>query len=233
MISHSRKVLFVWCLIMMCSCGRERNPGEDVGCCLLFSHSPSDTVILKTNCYLAEPEVNMDCPDLLVDVLAYGSLKDSGSKYYYSAADKDIENNLYIFMIKTTGESFNGVIPVTVEYRTEVCAGLRIEMYRKDGLFMSDVTDLARFHYVYDRFSLDESAQNILIASDGKSDHKSVSKIDIGSSVKDYLSFNPFVFAHAHFIFPELKKDIFDNGNYLKVEIRLAGGKILTARSSP
>ena len=37
---------------------------------------------------------------------------------------------------------------------------------------------------------------------------------------------HPMLFAQAHFIFPGLQKDIFANGNYVKVEIELANGFI-------
>lgn len=220
-------LLFCSALLFVVSCDQDIPAPGEYGYFLYFSKSPADTMVLRTNCYLAEPEVNMDCPDLLITTVAYESLEDFGSKQYYSDANKGIENNISDYLLETTGRKFDGGMPLKVEYRTEVCTDIKIQMFDENNQLVSDVTDLARFHYVHSEFSMKDVVENLLITSEQQDIHK----IDLGSTISEYLSFKPLVFANAHFIFPELEKDILGNGNYLKVEIQLDNGIILTSIS--
>lgn len=224
-----RKLLLCLCVVgIAASCNKERTPGEDVDYCLCFSKSPADTALLKTNCYLAEPEVHLNCLDLLISTTAYESLKDFDPKQYYSDANQGIENNISNYLLETTGMKFDGDMPLKVEYRTEICTDIKILLFDENDQLISDITDQARFHYVYSEFAMEDVVANLLVTS-GKQD---VHKIDLGSTISEYLSFEPLVFANAHFIFPELEKDILENGNYLKVEMQLDNGNILTSISN-
>lgn len=221
-------LLFCSALLFVVSCNQDRPaPGEE-GYFLYFSNSPADTMVLRANSYLADPEANMNCLDLLISTVAYESLEDFDPKQYYSNANKEIENNISNYLLETTGMKFDGGMPLKVEYRTEICTDINILLFDKNDQLISDITDQARFHYVYSEFAMEDVVANLLVTS-GKQD---VHKIDLGSTISEYLSFEPLVFANAHFIFPELEKDILENGNYLKVEIQLDNGNILTSISN-
>ena len=214
-------------LFFVVSCHQDVPAPGERGYFLYFSKSPADTMVLKVNCYLAEPEVNMDCPDLLISTVAYESLEDLDPKQYYSDANKGVENNISNYLLETTGMKFDGGMPLKVEYRTEICTDIKIMLFDENDQLISDITDQARFHYVYGEFQIEDVVANLLVTS-GKQD---VYKIDLGSTISEYLSFKPLAFANVHFIFPELEKDVLENGNYLKVEIELDNGKRLTCKN--
>lgn len=118
-------------------------------------------------------------------------------------------------------------MPVPVEYRTKTCKDIRIGLYDKNGLFISDITENARFHYVIGPNSREEDAMNLLISSD----RKLLGRIKLGTTIKEYLSYHPMIFAEAHFIFDGVEKGGFSNGNYAAIEIELGDGTILKANS--
>lgn len=224
------KTILPYCLISLClmSCAQDEAIDWDKGHFLYFSKSPSDTLLARTNCYLAEPEANLNCPDLLISTVAYEALEDFDIKQYYSAADKDIEQKISSYITEATGKEFDGCMPLKVEYRDETCTSITIELYDRNDQLISDVTDLARFHYVYSEYAVEEDVANLLLTSNGQD----IRKIAIGSTINEYLSFNPIVFANAHFVFPGLEKSSFENGNYLKVRILLGNGQVLTSVSN-
>lgn len=229
-----KKIILLCCLALgaIISCNDKTDPkeddiapGENMGRALLFSHSPSDTILLNVNCYYAKPEINMDCLDLEVIPVAFEWLEDSAPKQYYSPADKEIESMLSAFIRKTTGDEFEGDYPLWTEYRTEACTDIKIEMYNNDDLLISDITDKARFHYIYSCYAGEEDSANILITED----RKRILKIPIGTTIQEYLSFNPLLFAHAHFVFPEIDKNVLETGCHFKVYIQLKDGRLLEA----
>lgn len=227
-------IIFLLTLGVFVSCNKKQpqiiEPVGNHGEHLYFSHSPCDTVTLISNSYFAKSVANLECPDLSIRVVCYESLLDSAPKQYYSKGNEVIETNIRDFIKKETGEDFDGMVPINVEYRTEACSDIHISIYDSNDHFLSDVTDIAQFHYIYDKYANPEEWVNNLLIS---SKDYTVSKISIGTSIKDYLSFNPLIFGEAHFIFPGLDKQKFYEGYYFKIEISLENGKVITGTSIP
>lgn len=226
-------IIFLLTLGVFVSCNKKQPqiiaPGANQGYRLSFYHSPCDTVTLISNSYFAESVANLECPDLSIRVVCYESLLDSALKQYYSKGNEVIETNIRDFIRKETGEDYDGMIPNRIQYRTEACSDMHISIYDSNDHFISDVTDIAQFHYIYDKDDPEDWIYNLLISSKDYT----VSKISIGTSIKDYLSFNPLIFGEAHFIFPGLDKQKFYEGYYFKIEISLENGKVITGTSIP
>lgn len=226
-MTFSKILLFVSAVIALASCDKEDGllpPPEDRGYHLLFLHSPAERVLAFENEY-STYTVDTACADLRVNV---GCLPREVPGYrtpqpYYAESDKEIERKIAEFL-DPKGEKFNGTMPISVTYTTEVCKAIRISLYDKDGVFISDITDGARFYYVYTQYEIEF---DLLI----NSEKKLLGRIAPGTTIKEYLSHHPMVFADAHFLFPDLDKETFAHGNYAKVEIELDNGTVLTTDS--
>ena len=214
-------------LVMSCSGENDTIVGNH-GYHLTYIHRPSESLIAYQNDY--SPDIiDTACADLHVYVTS--ALREqpgySTPQHYSIDGDKAIEVQLANFL-DPNNDKYTGDVPIPVEYRTETCKSIRITMYDKNGSFISDITDQARFFYANDPSDHSEVGQNIII----NSEKKLLGKIKIGTTIKEYLSDNPFVFAEAHYIYDGIDKESFSNGNYAKVEIELSNGIILTSSSS-
>lgn len=215
--------------ILVISCSSENNTIiRNHGYHLTYIHRPSENLIAYQNDY--SPDIiDTTCADLHVYVTS--SLREQPSysmlQHYSIDGDKAIELQIENFL-DPHNDKYTGDVPIPVEYRTEACKSIRITMYDKNDSFISDITDQAHFFYANDPSDHSEVGQNIII----NSDKKLLGKIKIGTTIKEYLSKNPFIFPEAHFIFDGIDKESFSDGNYAKVEIELSNGIILTASSS-
>lgn len=198
----------------------------DKGCYLLFQHCPADSVRTAANTY-AEGEINADCLDMIVLVVNKLHKHNWNDLYqpYYLAANKGIEQQLSTFL-DPNGE-YNGNVPIHFDYTTKVCKSITIKMYDKDKNFVMDLTDKARFHYKDNSYLGDEKFHSVIINSQGNV----VGTMPLDLTISQYLAYKPMVFTRAHFIFPDIKKDIVNTGNYLEIEIELENGNTLIANT--
>lgn len=219
--------LFTAILVMSCNSENDTIVGNH-GYNLTYIHRPSESLIAYQNDY-SPNIIDTTCADLHIYVTS--SLREqpghSTLQYYSIDGDKAIELQITDFL-DPNNDKYTGDVPIPVEYRTETCKSIRIAMYDKDGSFIYDITDQARFFYANDANDHSEAGQNIII----NSEKKLLGKINIGTTIEEYLSYNPFVFAEAHFIFDGINKESFSNENYAKIEIELSNGSILTTYSS-
>ena len=219
--------LFTAILVMSCNSENDTIVGNH-GYHLSFIHRPSENLIAYQNDY-SPNIIESTFADLHVYVTSF--LKEqpgySMPQYYSIDGDKAIELQIENFF-DPNNDKYTGDVPIPVEYRTQACKSIHITMYDKNDSFISDITDRARFFYANDPSDHSEIGQNIIV----NSDKKLLGKIKIATTIKEYLSDNPFVFAEAHFIFEGVDKESFSNGNYVKVEIELSNGSILTSCSS-
>lgn len=214
-------------LMMSCSDENDTTVGND-GYHLSYIHRPSESLIAYQNDYspniidTAYADLHIYVTSALREQSGYSTLQ-----HYSIDGDKEIELQLGNFL-DPENDKYTGDVPIPVEYRTEACKSIRITMYDKNDTFISDITDQARFFYVNAPNDHSEIGQNIII----NSEKKLLGKIKIGTTIKEYLSDMPFVFAEAHFIFDGIDKESFSNGNYAKVEIELGNGIVLSTYSS-
>lgn len=227
------KVLLTACtlsIIYSCSnnCNEESIGLGDYGFHLSYRHVPTDTLQALGNDY-SPNVIDTACADLRIRVMS--SLKDAvGYKtpqHYYLNGVKTIEREITSFL-DPKGDKYNGMMPIPVSYTTEGCKSINIILYNKDDNYISNITEDARFYYVNDPYDRSEDGCNIIISAD----RILVGKIEPGTTIKEYLSFHPMVFAEAHFIFPNLKKDTFTEGNYVIIDIELINGRKLTTCST-
>ena len=214
--------------IVLSSCSSKVEIEEDRGYHLYFLHSLPEQIRSFENRY-SENDVDASCADLFVYVISLerASIGYTTPQPYYIDGDKGIEQQIRDYL-DPNGDKYNGTMPIPVFYNTEGCKQIHISLYDKDDTFLSDLTELARFHYVTGASSSsDEVGMNLLIDTS----KKLLGKIAIGTTIQEYLAYNPMVFALAHFIFPDLSKAAFDNGNYVKVEIELNDGTIISGCS--
>lgn len=206
-------------LVTACNNDKEENL-EDCGFHFSYVNRSSEQVIVKENSY-SSSDTSTEWADLLVIVT--DSLKSGKAK---NIADTRIEQQKEALI--DPYHNFNGDMPIVVEYRTEECKSIRIELYDKANRLLSDLTDQARFSYVYSQYDIEELGANLLISSD----RILIGKIKDGMTIKEYLSYHPMIFAKAHFILQGLKRTELENGNYIKVEAELDNGEKLEATSS-
>ncbi|NMA73041.1 MAG: hypothetical protein GX963_02530 [Bacteroidales bacterium] len=223
-----RIFIYLFTAILVMSCSGENDPiVRNHGYQLNYIHRPAESLIAYQNDY---PPNTIDTAWADLQIFVTSALREQPGytpQRYSIDGDKAIELQLANFL-DPDNDKYTGDMPIPVEYRTEACKSIRITMYDKNGSFLSDITDQARFFYVNDPNDHSEVGQNIII----NSEKKLLGKIKIGTTIKEYLSNNPLVFAEAHFIFDGIDKESFSNGNYTKVEIELSNGIILTSFSS-
>jgi len=213
-------------IIVSCSKNTDMVIG-DYGYYLLFKHRPTERIIVFDESDLQHFD-NLSCLDL--HVLVTSEFREQIGytipQPYYIEGEKGIEQQIKDYL-DPNGDKYNGSMPVIVEYRTEGCRQIHFSLYDNDDAFLTDLTDMARFHYVIGITSWDEDGMNLLIDTS----KKLLGKIAIGSTIQEYLAYSPMVFAEARFIFPELEKSALDEGKYIRIEIELDDGRILTANS--
>lgn len=215
--------------LFMLSCSGESeinplSPIVDHGSGLSYLRWPAERLIAYQN-ECSNSNIDTTCADLLVYV-TWDEMRSSGYPYslesYSLKGDKAMEQQITDFL-DPNHDLYNGVVPIAIMYCTDTCKSIRMTMYDKNGSFISDITDKARFYYVENKREVGTLLFN--------SDKKLLGKIKIGTTIKEYLSYKPLVFAVAHFIFDGIDKVSFSNGNYAKVEIELSNGTTLTTTS--
>lgn len=224
-ITLGRFVTFSIIFMAITSCGNS----EDVmvqgnyGPSLYFAHRPPEQIIIKDDHYLPI-SADLFCADLHLFVTSEFRKEFAGSSLvpYRIEGDEWIEQQIRDYL-DPTGEKYNGSMPIFIEYTTEGCKRIRITIHDKDEKLLSDITDQACFYYVG---YTDEGKELNLLINTSK---KLLGNIPIGMTIQEYLAQKPMVFTEARFIFPGVEKDALENGNYLRVEIELDGGKIITA----
>jgi hypothetical protein len=126
------------------------------------------------------------------------------------------------------------MMPEEVYYVTESCKNITMAHYDKNDNFVSDITDKARFYCpeyfggVYNPDNFGPLGYNLLFDSN----KKLLGRIKDGTTISQYLSYHPLVFANAFFVFPDLLMETISKGNYILVEIELDNDVILSAKAS-
>lgn len=223
-------VLCTLCAFMIASCSN--NDGDDLigdyGYHLHFEHVPAETLIAHDNIiqhaclpnYFQYYCVHLIVQSSLIDD-PFGS---NIPQHYYLEGIPFIEKQLAAFIDPDDAE-YHGSMPVVVKYTTVECLDITIGLYNRDKNLVADITDETQFSLCYGEYSVNESASNIII----NKDCQVIGKIEIGTTIKQYLEFHPMLFAEAVLMFPTLDENAFGNGNYVVVEIELANGTKLTA----
>ena len=220
-----RFFLCVCSVMTLWACGSDESgewsPIGDEGYHLMFLHSPSEMLtVYNARRHSAYKESDLR---VLVTSIPRTDPAYSSPQLYYDEGDKTMEQQMRSW-IDPDGTKYNGDVPVVVEYRTEVCESISIKLYDKDDVLISDITDKARFR---DAVETPEVGSYLLFDSS----KKLLGKIREGTTIEEYLSQRPLVFAEAFIIFPELDADFLNDGNYVRVEIALDNGLLLTANS--
>ena len=214
-------ILIICICILACNNENEREgkPESNVS----FAHRPSESIIALANNY-STYTVDTTCADLQVFVTS--ALKEhpdyNWPVYYYTKGDKEIEQQIEEYLAPEL-KDYKGELSLVLEYRTEVCNSIRLSLYDPNDMLIADITKEAQF-YANSPMDWTEKVKNILV----NSDKKLLGKIKLGTTIDEYLSYHPMIFAEAHFIFPNIKKEAFANGNHIKIEIELANDTTLT-----
>lgn len=216
------KTLFIVAsaIVSLTSCDKnEEAPLCDKGYCLSYIHVPAETLHVSESLYAAY----MAAPAFAnLHVWVTSALTGySTPQYYYLDGEKEIELQISNFL-DPEGDKYTGVMPIAVCYTTDECKSIKIKMMDKDNNFIEDITDEALFYNIYAISDINYNIANIVI----NADHQLVGRIETGTNIEEYLSLHPMVFTEAHFIFPNLKKDIFSDGTHAIVEIELSNGTI-------
>lgn len=227
-----RKILLALSMVvfMTCvSCSDDKQEGivGDSGMSLAFLHVPADTVMAGVNDYYASL-AELKCADLRV-IVRSALVDDKGNDTtnpYYLKGNEKVERLLNDYIIANSKYKFDGFMPEAVYYTTEPCQYIRITLIKKDGSEPTDITHLARFYYLY--ATPDGAVNNLYVDSE----MNRVGRIPLNATIEEYLSLSPMVFTHAHFIFPDVEKSVFEGDSQVKVEIGLGDGRVLTQIAS-
>lgn len=211
---------FACCLcaftVMGCSNSNDDEPqiGADQGYCLVYHCRP---------CEELQSYRENNHPDLL-HLIVTSSLREAfgyrDPQRYTIEGDRDIETQ--IGRLLDPDNELKGMIPIQVEYRTVPCKAIYVTMYDADGNFVSDITDQAHFHNLWE-----EDAYAILI----NSSREVLGVLKDGITIKEYLEYHPMVFAQTWLSFDDLNMEVLEEGGYLKTEIELEDGTILVSDS--
>ena len=216
-------------LLAACGDKEEETPSVDgdVWASLSVVHRPSEDIVAAAFVRNNDAEATLD---MRVEVTS--AIKDpkAPAVRYTTEGDKDIERQIKDFL-DPNGDVFTGTLPVAIEYRTEVCKNIRIGVYSKDSILLSDITDLARFYIPSSRFPEREKVEgaSLLISSE----RKVLDWIEEGTTIKEYLSHDPMVFPKAYFHFPGIGKTLLESGNSVRIDIELGNGTVLTSLMQP
>lgn len=221
--------LFLSIVVAVISCNNHEesnssiNHGPHQG--LVFIHRPAELIRAFGNDYTNDTVAT--CADVRIGVTSSLKIMPTYSKpdHYTIDGDKEVEEQIRKFFYPNGVQV--GMTGYTIEYRTEVCKSIHITLHDRENTLIKDITDMARFYYVWGPY--EEDFINRLIIN---SDRKLIGILELGSTVSEYLAYKPMIFANAHFIFPELPKSAFENGNYAKVEIELENGTTLVASTA-
>ena len=199
----------------------------DYGYCLSFNNIPAEEVqVLSNDYYISEysewVNVHIWVQSFLKEVQEYTT-----PQHYNLQGNSAIESNITEFL-DPEGKIYTGTMPLPVKYTTEPCKSIAIYLYSKNDVLVSDITDKAQFHCIDNLPQSKYNQENLLI----QSENLSIQRIELNSTIQDYLQYNPMLFGEALFIFPDLPKDVFSNGNYVIVEIKLVSGKTIKAKST-
>lgn len=207
-------------LPLITACSNDKEELGDYGWFLNYVHRASEQIFVNENVYSSD-DVSSEWADILVRVT---DSQESGK--VTQTTDPYIEQQIQDFI--DPNHEYRGDMPIVVEYRTEECKSIRIGLYDKADKLLSDLTNQARFSYVYSQYDMKEVGANLLISSD----RVLIGRIQDEMTIKEYLSYHPMVFAEAHFFLQGLKRTELEDGNYVKVEVVLGNGKKLEATSS-
>lgn len=212
----SDKVVFYTSMIVMatligCGSSDESQPINNNGINYLFRNVSPQKLIVKE--YTLEGD---KCQGIELYVRSLSDEK-------HLKGDPFIEQQLQTLVDSWTFQK--GALPIVIEYTTEICQSIRLTLFDKNDVMLTDVTDMARIHYPK---GLDAGEKIFLFSSQ----KKLLGQVSEGCSIAEYLANQPLLFTHAVFIFPDLNRDIFDKGNYVKVEIVLGNENILTVNLS-
>lgn len=212
-------IMFVFAALFMLSCNNDVDEIGDFGYHLSFNCITADSLQVFENDY---------SPYVLDTTFAdlHLRLMDSTSKNGNGERIEKIEHQISLFL-DPKGDKYNGDMPIPVKYTTVECKSISIILYDGNNNLVGDITDKARFHFVGDPYDSSEDGLNIVIGADSLL----VGKLDKGATIKDYLALCPMMFAEAHFIFPDLNKEIFEMGYHANIEIKLGNDKTLKAYS--
>lgn len=218
--------IIVTCFIVSCSKDDNDKIGEN-GFCLSFNNVPIDTLLVLENDY-SPSVINTTCADLHVWMMSTSPNIGGNERFQSLPIERvgKIEQQISHFL-DPKGDKYNGMMPLPVNYTIVECKSISIVLYDENNNLVSDITDKARFHYIGDPYSPYEDGCNIVISADSLL----IGKMKIGATIKDYLALNPMVFAEAHFLFPDLNKEIFNRGYYAIIEMELSNDKKLKAYS--
>ncbi len=217
------------------SCSKDEDKNKQIGdngSYLYFRHSPAEEVSVQGNYDRQE-----DIESYVLAVHVHSKHKDqsgySSPQLYYIESDKAIEQQIAAFL-DPNGNKYNGMMPEEVYYVTESCKNITMVYYDKNDNFVSDITDKARFYCpeyiggVYNPDNFGPLGYNLLFDSN----KKLLGRIKDGTTISQYLSYHPLVFANAYFLFPGLLIETISKGNYILVKIELDNGVILSAKAS-
>ncbi len=195
---------------------------------LHFIHRPSQVVCIIAN---DDNKDTITCPNIRVFVTSslHNSPKFDPLQVYETEGDKSIEEQIRKYFDSDATRYISGMGGDVIEYRTDICHSIHITLYDKNHKFISDITDDARFYYQETTSQGKEDEYNRLLIN---SDRKVIGVIKIGSTISEYLSYKPMIFAIANFIFPNLPRNTLENGNYAKIEIELEKSRKLVGYTS-
>lgn len=225
---HFLVSLTILLTMMSCSSSDEKTVGDE-GWHLDMRHRPCESIIATHNAYSTYSCVDTTYADLLVRT--QGALIKESSGHLAArdttlTGDGKIEDQIKKYL-DPDNKKYVGDIPIPVEYRTEQCTAIQFLLYKSDNTLISDVTDKARFSYVYGPHATEEIAANLLI--DGTGLFRGM--ISHGCTIQEYLSYSPMVFGDAHFILEGISRESLENGNFVEVTITLSSGKVLKSKS--
>ena len=192
----------------------------DEGFRLVFIHRPSEVMKVFN---LDETDENSFGVLVSVTSTLKEHIGDTKPRVYSIDGDQTIERQVKEFLDPDHTE-FVGSIPVPIEYRTEVCKTLRILLIDENEDSVEDITSFARFHHVDGPIDWLDVGGGLIV----NSNKVLLGRIPIGTTIEDYLAYRPMVFASAHFIISGVNKDNFIHDCYVRIEIELDNGKILT-----
>ena len=222
MMMTFRKILFsTLAAVALCSCGNDKELEiADRGYFLYFCNRAVDEIkIEKTQTHeglydglrVGVGTFPADSP-----LLKGNSWMEQQVKEYVAPEDPD-------------GKQFSGMMPIPINYTAEACESIKLLLYDHHDELLSDITPMARFHYVIheDHPSVFEKLEKAIFLFN--SDKELLGRVEEGSTLVDYLAKRPMMFVRALFTFPGLDTSLLQDGNHVKVEVRLANGTVLTA----
>ncbi|MBQ8711327.1 MAG: hypothetical protein IJ551_00660 [Prevotella sp.] len=209
MMMTFRKILFsTLAAVALCSCNSDVETDE---LHYAYYNRPVDRVHVYKN---------------VVGGMVGVTIIDSDNFYAYENGDADMEQQLDSYL-HSKAKRAKAVMPTrraadyayveVIDYTAEACESIRFTLYDSHDVMLADLTNEARFYQVGDDLFLFNSDKELL------------GRVEEGSTLVDYLAKRPMMFVRALFTFPGLDTSLLQDGNHVKVEVRLANGTVLTA----